>query len=216
MINGAASHDLEILRVLDLLGSGIIERAGEADAIEGILRDAVDQVRRSKIQDVVEGRDHVVHMQELRTRCRIGRDLCRPADGQRIAGTAEVRGEQLGAFVGRAARPGPASVVLIVGLGRTEHVEATQGLQRGDVLFGRGGNAILRQQFTAGAMLAFGGGAVVAPDIQDKRVIAVAEPIHCIHQPPNLIIDVFGIAGQYLHQAALEGPLVLGNAVPRG
>ena len=76
------------------------------------------------------------------------------------------------------------------------------------------GNAVLRQEFADRAALAFRRGAVVAPDVEDQRIVAIAEPVDLVDDPAGLDIDVFGEARRHFHQAALEGPLVLGDAVP--
>jgi hypothetical protein len=76
------------------------------------------------------------------------------------------------------------------------------------------GNAVLRQEFADRAVLAFRGGAVVAPDVEDQRIVAIAEPVDLVDDPAGLDIDVFGEAGRHFHQAALERPLVLRDAVP--
>ncbi len=76
------------------------------------------------------------------------------------------------------------------------------------------GNAVLSQQFTDRAVLTFRRGTVVAPDVEDQRIVAIAEPVDLVDDPANLDIHVFGEAGRHFHQPSLEGPLVLGDAVP--
>ena len=115
----------------------------------------------------------------------VGLDLRGPADGHRVARAAEMRGEELGPLVGRAAGPGPAGVILVVGLGRAEHVQAAKFVERRDVLRDGGGNAVLRQQLADRAVLALRRGAVVAPDVEDQRVVAVAERLDFIDSRPT-------------------------------
>ena len=153
---------------------------------------------------------------ELRARRRVGLDLRRPADRHRVARAAEMRGEELGPLVGRAPCPRPAGVILVVGQRRSEHVQAAQGVERRDVLLGRGGYAVLRQQLADRAVLALRRGAVVAPDVEDQRVLAVAERLDLVDQPADLHVDMLGEAGGHFHQAALEGLLILRDAVPGG
>ena len=214
VVDAAAAHDLEILGVFHLLGLRIVEGVGKADAVEWVLRDAVDHARRRDAQDVVDGRNHIVDVEELSARRGVGLDLRGPADGQRIARAAEVRGDELGRLVRRAARPGPAGVIHVVGLGRAEHVEAAERVERLDMLLGGGGDAVLRQQLADRAVLAFGRGAVVAPDVEDQRVVAVAKLVDFIHDAADLYVHVLGKSGEHLHQAALEGLLVVGDRVP--
>ena len=80
----------------------------------------------------------------------------------------------------------------------------------------RGGrNAVLRKQFGDGAVLSLRRGSVVAPDVEEQRVVAVAQPIQLIDDPADLDVAVFGEPGGHLHQPALKRPLVLGDVVPR-
>ena len=73
-----------------------------------------------------------------------------------------------------AARPSPTGVIHVVSLRRTQHVEAAKFIKRHDVLSCQRRNAILREQFGNRAGLAFSGRAVVAPNIEDKRVVELA------------------------------------------
>ena len=82
------------------------------------------------------------------------------------------------------------------------------------MLLDRGRDAVLRQQLADRAVLALGRGAVVAPDVEDQRVVAVAELLDLVDEPADLDIDVLGEPGGHLHQAALERPLVFRDAVP--
>ena len=70
MIDGAAAHDLEVLRAQAALGLRIVERVGQADAVDRILRDAIDDARRSDAEDLVDRRGDVVAVMELRPRRR--------------------------------------------------------------------------------------------------------------------------------------------------
>ena len=60
VIDGAAAHDLEVLREQSALGLRVVEGVGEADAVDRVLRDAVDLARRRDADDLVDGRDDVV------------------------------------------------------------------------------------------------------------------------------------------------------------
>ena len=50
-----------------------------------------------------------------------------------------------------------------------------------------GRNAVLRQQLADRAVLTFRRGAVVAPDVEDQRVVAVAELLDFIDEPADLV-----------------------------
>ena len=98
-----------------------------------------------------------------------------------------------------------------VGFRRAERVETAKRVECRNLLFGRGGNAILRQKLADRAILTLSRGAVVTPDIKDQRVVAVAEPIDFIDDAADLDVDVFGKAGEHLHETALERLLVVGD-----
>ena len=49
------------------------------------------------------------------------------------------------------------------------------------------GNAVLRQQLADRAVLTFRRGAVVAPDVEDQRVVAVAKSLDFVHEPADLV-----------------------------
>ena len=70
MVDGAAAHDLEVLRAQPALGLRVVEGVGEADAVDRILRDAVDHARRRDADDLVDRRHDVVAVVELRARRR--------------------------------------------------------------------------------------------------------------------------------------------------
>src|ERR1700730_2239011 len=125
-------------------------------------------------------------MQELSVGRGIVFDFCRPADSQRIARAAEMRGDELCRLIRRTARPGPTGMIPVVRFRRTEDVEPAKRVECRDLLFRGGGNTILRQQFADGAVLAFGGGAVVAPDIENECGVAVAEPVNFINDATDL------------------------------
>ena len=106
----------------------------------------------------------------------VGLDALGPGDGHRLAGAAEVGTHEFRALVGSAARPCPAGVVHVVGLRAAESIEAAKFLQRLDVLRNLGRNSVLRQLLADGAVQALGRGAIVAPDVEDQRVVQLALP----------------------------------------
>ena len=134
VIDGAAAHDLEVLGKQSALRLRICKRIGETDAVDRVLLDAVHRARRRDADDLVDRRDDVVDMVKLRPWGRIRLDLRRPADRHRVARAAEMRGQELRALVGRAACPGPSRMVHGIGLGRAEHVEPAEFIERRHML----------------------------------------------------------------------------------
>ena len=134
------------------VGKGI----AHAHAVDRVLLEAVDHARRGDFELLVDRRDDVDDMVELRTRRRVGLDLRRPRDGHRLACAAEVSADELGGPVRSAAGPGPSGVIHVVGLWATERIEAAEFLQRLDVLRNLGRNSVLRQLLADGAVQTFG------------------------------------------------------------
>ena len=102
----------------------------------------------------------------------------------------------------RAARPGPAGVIHVVGLGRAEGVEPADLFQRRELLLDGVGDVVLREQFADRSLLAFGARAVVAEDVEDERVFAQPALFEPVDQPADLGVGVLDEAGEDLHQAA--------------
>ena len=144
-------------------------------------------------------------MVELRARRLVGLDAFRPRDGHRVARAAEVRGDELGVLKRRVAGPGPTGVVHVVDLGPAECVEPAERVQRFDLLLNRVGDLVLGQQLTDAAVLTFGARPVVAPDVEDDRVIADAERVEPVDDLADLGIHMLDEAGKDFHQPPLEG-----------
>ena len=126
VVNSAAGHDVEELRLRVPRGLCVGKGVDHADAIDRILLEPVHHARRGDLRQFVDRRHDVDDVVELRPGRRIGLDAVRPGDGHRLAGAAEIGAHQLGALVGRAARPGPAGVVHVVGLRTAEGIEAAR------------------------------------------------------------------------------------------
>ena len=120
LIDSPAGHDVKELGVLSSFCLCVVEGVDHAHAVERVLAETVDDLRCGNFEDLVDGRNDVVDVMELGTRCFVGLDSFGPGDGHRIAGSAEVGSLELGALIGRAAGPGPTGVVHVVGFGRRE------------------------------------------------------------------------------------------------
>ena len=84
-------------------------------------------------------------------------------------------------------------------------------------LVGFADDAVERHHLVVGAFRpAFGAGAVVADDVEEERVVQLADLFELRDQPADLVVGVLGEAGEGFH-LALEEPLLLGaHVVPRG
>ena len=64
------------------------------------------------------------------------------------------------------------------------------------------------------AQTALGGGAVVTEDVDEQRVVQLADLLQRVHEPADLVVGVLGETGVELHQGR-GGPLLgVGQLVP--
>ena len=94
---------------------------------------------------------------------------------QRIARSAEMRGDELGVMERRIAGPRPSRMVHAVGLGSAQRIESADFVERFEMLGDRVGNLVLGEQLADRAVLPLRARPVVAPDVQHDRVVADAE-----------------------------------------
>ena len=134
MVDCAASHDLKVLGELLALRLGVVEAVGETHAIDRILRNTVDLARWCDADRLIDRRHNVIAVMELWPRRIVVLYFCRPRNGHGLARTAEMRRDQFGGLVRRAAGPSPSGMIHVLGLRRAEHVRAPEFVQRLDVL----------------------------------------------------------------------------------
>ena len=107
-------------------------------------------------------------------------------------------------------------MIHVVGLRAAERIKAAEFLQRLDVLRNLGRNSVLRQLLADGAVQAFCGGTVVAPDVEDQRVVEFALPLDLVDDPAGVVVGVLGETGEDFHQATLERLFIFGDRSPGG
>ena len=76
------------------------------------------------------------------------------------------------------------------------------------------GTPILREQFGDGAGLAFGGCAVVAPNVKDQRVVEFSFLLDFVNDAADMVIAVFDKAGVNFPSGVLERLFVFRNRIP--
>ena len=216
MINPATGHDVEELRRSRALGLRVGEGVGHADAVNRVLLEAIDDAWRLDLGQFVNRRCDVDHVMELRPRGRISLDAFWPGNRHRVTRAAEIGTHQLGALIRRAARPGPAGVVHVVGFRAAERRQAAEFIERLEMLRNRRRNAVLRQLLADRAIQPFGRRTVVAPDVKDQRVVQLALALDLVDHPSRVVVSVFGKAGKDFHQAALEWFFGFRNRLPGG
>ena len=172
MVDATVAEHLEILRLVPLRRLGVVERVEHADAFDRRLRQTVHRKRFGYAGRFENRRSDVDDVAELRANFALGLDALRPVDDGAVAGAAPVRGDLLGPLVRRVHRVRPADGVVVVRLGSTELVDPRREV------FGR----LERLQTVEVAHLvvaaverSFGGGAVVAGDVVDERVVGDAQ-----------------------------------------
>src|SRR5262249_13777696 len=101
-----AEHGVE-LRLLARVRVRVGEARGEADPLDGLLRVALDLVGRLDPEALVERRDDVDRVRELRSQLAGRGDALRPADDQRVGGAAAIAAVALPELEGRVERPRP-------------------------------------------------------------------------------------------------------------
>ena len=92
VIDGAMAARLEILDVAGRGRGGVVERVEHADAGDRLLRDPVDLGRRLDAGRLIDRRDDVDHVVELRAQAALLLDVSRPGDDHAVARPAEMRG----------------------------------------------------------------------------------------------------------------------------
>src|SRR5690606_38855343 len=130
--------DLEVLGAPPLLLVRRIEAVTHADAIDRLLRHALELLRRRDADGVVDGGDDIDDMMKLGAYPSPGlaAHTIGPGDHQRVAGTPQVRGHLLGPRERRAHRPGPAGRDVRAGLRPAEAARGVGGLAQAVVAEG--------------------------------------------------------------------------------
>ena len=199
VIDAAVAEHLEVLRLVPLRRLGVVERIEHADAFDRRLRHAVHRERLGYSCRFENRRRDVDDVAELRADLALGLDAFRPVDDGAVACAAPVRRDLLGPLVGRVHRVRPADGVVVVRLGSAELVDP------GREVLGR----LQRLQTVEVAHLVvaaverpFGGGAVVAGDVVDERVVGDAQLGQRVDQPAHVVIGVFHEARVHFHLPA--------------
>jgi len=86
--------------------------------------------------------------------------------------------------------PGPAGVIHIIRLRRTENLQTTKLFERSYLLLHCIRDIILCQQFADGSLLSFGTGPVIAENVDHYRVVGLPETVQFIQNPSDLSIYI--------------------------
>ena len=162
---------------------------------------------------VEDGGRHVDHVVELRADLALRVDPAGPVDDRAVPRPAPVRGDLLRPLVGRVHRVRPADRVVVVGPRRAEVVDP-----RGHELHGlEAARAVEDDELVEAAVRRpFRGGAVVADDHVDERVVEDLQLLERVDQPPDVVVGVLHEARVDLHLAREHRLQIVRRVVPGG
>ena len=142
-------------------------------------------------------------------------DPRRPGDDHRVAGAAEVRGDLLAPLERRVAGPGPGAGEVGLHDRAAPGVDAAVGSISLSCCSARERNAVERGHLVERAGLrAFHARAVVAPDVEDQRVVELAQLLDRVDDAADLVVGVLLEAGEDLHLPGVELLLRPAERVP--
>ena len=176
-----------------------------------MLIDAVDGGRVRKPCGLEHGRGDIDHMVELRSHLATRREPAWPMHDRAVARAAPVRGHLLRPLIGRVHRVRPADREVVIGRRGAELVDA----RRHELGRLERGGAVEDEHLVEGSVdRALGGGAVVADDVVDERVLEDAEVLERVDQPADVVVGVLEEAGVDLHLAREHRLELVGHVVP--
>jgi hypothetical protein len=123
VVDAAIAEDLEVLRLMPLGGLGIVKGVAHADALDGVLLDAIHRLGLREAGRIEDCRRHVDDVVELRPNLASGFDPLGPVDDGAVARSAPVGGDLFGPLVGSVQGVRPAHSVVVVRLWPAELVD---------------------------------------------------------------------------------------------
>ncbi len=212
VVDAAIAEHLEVLQVVTLRRRRLVERVEHAGALDRRLLHAIDHRRFGEPCRFEDGRREVDDVGELRAQPTLLLDPVGPVHDGAVAGAAPVRGDLLGPLERGVHRPRPTDRVVVVRARRAELVHLgdheLRGLQGGHPV--EVGHLVERP-----VERALGGGAVVADDVVDDRVVEDLEVLEGVDQPADVVIGVLQEPGVHLHLPGQHRLQLVGHVVPR-
>ncbi len=136
-------------------------------------------------------------------------DALRPVNDHAVAGAAEVGGHLLGPREGRVEGHRPAGGHVREGFRTAPLVD-----QRDEVLHLLGHAVEVGHLVVHADEAALGAGAVVAGDVDEQRVVQLADVLQRLHESPDLVIGLLQESREHLGLAREQAPLVRRQRVP--
>ena len=208
VVDAAVADHLEVLRGVPVRSVGVVEAVAQAGALDRLLRRRRRRSRDLEPGGLEDGRQHVDDVVPLVADLAARRDPVAPAHDHPVAGAAEVR-DLLGPRVRRVHRQRPAGRVDGVRRGVAQRVEP--GRHVGGLVLDAVADEVLAER---AARAALAGGAVVAEQVEDQRVVEDAHVLQGVDEPADLHVGVLGEPGVGLHEPGRDPLLGLVELVP--
>ena len=203
-----AAHRVE-LRLLVGLRLGVVERGGEADALDRVLGVALDDLGRLDPERLVEGRDDVDCVRELSTHSGL-LDPLRPRHDHRVGRSALPVAVALPQLERGVERTRPSGRIVVVGGWAAKHVQVLQ------VVLDLVGDAVEVGVLVDRAAWSALAGCAVVRDQDDDCVVELAAVVEVVEQPPDLVVGVAEEACVDLRHPREQALLVIRSANPMG
>ena len=185
MIDRSRAEHLEVLRRPLVRRVRLIPSVHHTRALDRFLRDAVDHLRLRQASRFQNRRYDVDHVVELIADAALVLNARWPGHGHAVAGAAEVRRHLLGPLVGSVKRPGPADRIVRVSLVCAPDVVELH------VHFHRRLHTVQIGELAIDAIqCSLGARAIIATDVDDERVIELANVLDRLNHATNLGISV--------------------------
>ena len=205
LVHPARAEHLEVLRRVPLGRLRLVERVEEARPVHRLLVDAVHLLGLGDAGGLEHGRPDVDDVRELRAHLGARLQARRPCHDHRVAGAAEVRRVLLAPLERRVQRVRPRGRAVRRGVRAAERLEAAVLLDQLGLLLGVEHEPVEERQLVERAgRRALHARAVVAPDVEDERVVEVAELLDRVEQAPDVPVGVLLVAAVDLHLPGVE------------
>ena len=187
VIDGAIAEHLEVLRGVPggRVGVGLVPRVDHAHAFDGALLDAVDRIGRGDAGRFEDRRHDIDDVVELVADAAHVLDVAGPGHAHALRRAAEMRRDLLHPLERRVERPRPARGKVREGPLRSPELVPEELIldRHGDAI--EGGELVRRP-----VEHALGARAVVAADVDDQRVVELAQVLDGLDHPANLVVGV--------------------------
>ncbi len=205
LVHGTVAEHLEILLRVPFLRARVGERVAKARPVHRHLGDAVNLARLGNASRLQDGRGDIDDVRELAAQAALVLDRGGPGDNHRVPGATQMRGDLLAPLERRVAGPGPGAGEMGLhdrpapGVNAAVEVDEHQLLLRGQ--WNTGDRRQLVERAGLGSLHAR---SVIAPDVKDQRVVALADLFERLDDASDLVIGVFLEARIDLHLASVE------------